>query len=745
MQNVSAADFAKVTALQKISLHCYIDGTALEAPVSSCEYSASVGTEDSFSFGNACAASVSLVVAAPLPGLVGKDIRVTWSVDETEYPLLIGSVEKTTVAAGRTTVEAYDWMYRKGGQPFDASELQETCSAGAVLQKVAALMEVELEPDTLTDAANVTVTDGLKDIAEDTNCAQIAGYVAGLMGKNALINRGGLLAVRGYSNTDFKTEPYSGGAEAQSKDFGVLGITLQRQTVAVVTNPDRTISEEQVTLDYSAGDGSLMVDNPLADQDAADRAYAALATLNYRPGSYSFPGGLLLEPGDLFSVQSMDGTYTAAAVTLNMTIDGGCMTVAAAGGEVTSGGFSGSINQALAAVQVALARFQKVYADNAVITAANIETLRSGKIYSNSVELIPADTSGEADTLGKLVLWGYGAVGTELVEKLVLEVYPYDENNVTPAIIRVPNALNIVQGDTALLMDLSVNSMQVRPQIDAQGGLKAYEDLDAGTGGIMVFNSGNGVTRISTGGSKFTGSIVVDGNYTTEIGDTTKLPPDTYYNGTILPQAFAPAGLIAGDYIVASDTELDTALEAVLSTMQNKTARYIRLSCYPDGVAIDGGHWLTLVYKHSDAYASVTASRYSFDSEGGQIKTCERSKVDGTWEAWYEPKNYAPQYGWRKKIPSGADLNDYVSIGNYAVSSNSTVGTLSNCPTTRAFILNCYSSNGSNLKEPSSGSTAYVYYIQEITDIAANRWLRACQYNAGTWKFGAWKSLTPDG
>lgn len=546
MQNVSAEDLLRVNELSRLTLRCYIGGELLEAGIKSALYNASAGSEESFSFGNSCAASVKIVLGEALAGLTGKALRLTWAVDEAEYPLLTGVIEKASISAGQTTIEAYDSMYRHGGKPFDGAEFQETCDGAALLQAIAGSMGVELDPDTLSEMEGIGVEGGLSDLSEEAGCGMVAGYLAGLVGKNALISREGLLTFRGYPSTDFTTEVYSGGAAADGAVYTMTGITFQRETIQETTTPDQITTEENVTLEYSAGDGSLLIQNPLSDQATADRVYGALGGLSYMPGSFSFPGGLLLEPGDLFSVRTMEGTYQTAAVTLTLELDGGCKATVSSGGAVQDGGYSGTIHQALDNLNLALGRFQKLYAENAVIQAASIEELRAGKIYSSAIELIPKDSTGDADTLGRLVLWGYGPVGSDLVEKLSIEVYPYEEHNITPAILRTPAGLHFLQEDE-MLIDLTTNSAAITPTVVATKGVRAREfpsdDGETALGGVEVFNSQGGVTRISAEKSCFSGTLTVSGDMDVEIGDETKLPVKTSLGGRLISQDYATYGL----------------------------------------------------------------------------------------------------------------------------------------------------------------------------------------------------------
>lgn len=386
MQYVPDSVKALLDRYAKISLHVYLDGERVNAGAGACQLAASCGTDKEFSFGNACAASVELILAAPMPGIKGRAVRITWSVDEGEYPLFTGKVQDAVVQAGRTRIEAWDAMYYGGSDAFvPTNAMQQNIDAWAAFSGVAAAMGVAADPDAMELLSGIVISGGLGRLPDDASNSAVAGYIAGLIGGNALIDRSGYLTVRKILQTDFETQPYAGGSNAQDADFYVSGITLQREDVATAVNEDGTSAEESIVYEYTAGDGTLMVNNPLADQSAADRAYTAMEGVVFRPGNYSFPGGMLLEPGDLFEIHSMDGSYTVAAVMLTMSFDGGVRTTAACGGYAPEGGAQGPINQALATLFADYARLRTLVAENAKIVSAKINHLSAEDIVAGRI------------------------------------------------------------------------------------------------------------------------------------------------------------------------------------------------------------------------------------------------------------------------------------------------------------------------------------------------------------------------
>lgn len=97
----------------------------------------------------------------------------------------------------------------------------------------------------------------------------------------------------------------------------------------------------------------------------------------------------------------------------------------------------------------------------------------------------------------------------------------------------------------------------------------------------------------------------------------------------------APAGLISAIYTVASDAEIDTALNTELNKMSNDTARHIVLKVSTDGLSLLGGGNVVFLYKRTSSYVFARATRYGISTPRLSIR--ERSMRGGTWDDWYDP------------------------------------------------------------------------------------------------------------
>lgn len=386
MQIVSDATRQLVDNHAKVTLTAYVDGKLLEYDIGLTSYYPNCGSDSEFSIGNATSAYIEFYIAAARPDLEGHALTVRWAVDEEDHPLFTGTVKTAKVSAGRTTITAWDAMTYGGRNKFTAAYTQDIDAATA-FASVAVQMGIEADADAVALLSGITITGGLDVFTDDTTNSAVAGCIAALVGGNAVISREGKLAIARYAVVDWSSEPYEGGAQAENNDFSVTGLTFQREVSSIASNVDGTAGTTTETTEFSAGDGTLMFNNPLADQDAVDRAMETLADVVFRPGSYTIPGGILLEPGDIISVESMDGTYSVAVTTIFMSIDGGVKSTIGCGGESESSGVVGTINQALKALQADYAKLQKLVAENASIINAKInnlsvEDLKAGKITS---------------------------------------------------------------------------------------------------------------------------------------------------------------------------------------------------------------------------------------------------------------------------------------------------------------------------------------------------------------------------
>ena len=336
MQSVSNTVKNLVNALEPVRLSLNVSGeSALGAAIVSCTVQARCGGADYFSIGSACSGSASLVLdSAVALGLKDKLVELKWKVRTSTYSLFTGYCTRERVENGALSVELNDAIYVYGSLPYEPD--YNATDAKAILNSVRAqLGQTPLETATGNAASGLAID--LANLPEGSTLADTLALVSACMGGNAVINRQGQLSVRTFQSVDFSSPCYDGSDAKDANAYAVTGLTFIRRD----TDADGVETETE----YSAGDGALKLENNLATQALADHAYAKISGLSVYAGTFSIPGGLLLEPGDIIRITNGGESFHAACMDLTMEIDGGVKTTISSYGEAETGGASGSLNR----------------------------------------------------------------------------------------------------------------------------------------------------------------------------------------------------------------------------------------------------------------------------------------------------------------------------------------------------------------------------------------------------------------
>lgn len=95
-------------------------------------------------------------------------------------------------------------------------------------------------------------------------------------------------------------------------------------------------------------------------------------------------------------------------------------------------------------------------------------------------------------------------------------------------------------------------------------------------------------------------------------------------------------------------------------------------------------------------------------------------------------------YGWR--IPDNSNLNtpSLMKVGRHISGGNSSVATLTNCPTSNAFSMEVFLAMGSTLDDETTGT--WIYRTRRIVDYKGNEYIQYASVNGtpNNWTYGAW-------
>lgn len=326
MQQVTTTTQTLVNGLEKVELRLALYGRdPMDTDVVSCALNLGCSGGEGFSIGNACPQSARLVLEAPSAlGIQGELVQLTWSVSEGWYPLFTGYVTRERVVNGRVELEVNDALYVYGSAHYE----DQTTSLSGALDYIAGALGTTLSDD-IPDLTLKTAD--FSDLPANSTCAKVLAMVAGLLGCNAFLDRSGRLTLRPYRPVDFSGECYEGGWQMEAEDFVPQGLTFLR----IGEDATGALGEQA----FSAGDGSLVLENPLANQFYVDLAWSQMSGLAFGSGQFSIPGGLLLEPGDIIALEGK----AVACAGLGIAIDGGVKADVISCGEVDEGGARGSL------------------------------------------------------------------------------------------------------------------------------------------------------------------------------------------------------------------------------------------------------------------------------------------------------------------------------------------------------------------------------------------------------------------
>ena len=356
------------------------------------------------SLGATVAAAFTAKLAGALPALEGANVTLEVQTEDDAWTSL-GKFRFETPETGEgvTTVTAVDamlWSLEQGYYPADPAPT----TALGVLRDICSQAGVELgDVSGLTDVA---VSGSL------TGCTmrEMAGYMAALLGRNALFGPDGKLELRWYAQSGASIGPdtyYSGGFTRKDYDWTLSGLTCS------------TGSNEEDTL-YAGNPGSVIaLANPYMTQSALDGLWSSMQGFAYRPGEVTLLGDLSLEPGDLVTVTDRSGSsYTLAIMAVEHSYDGGWKTKITAYGSAesdTGANYKGPTTVAMERYAAEMGSFKKLFADEAYLQNLFVR----GGIIANDINAV--EISASKYLTGVTIVGDVIQANTLTAEKLILK------------------------------------------------------------------------------------------------------------------------------------------------------------------------------------------------------------------------------------------------------------------------------------------------------------------------------------
>ena len=270
--------------------------------------------------GNTCAKTVQMQFSGVQTGFLEGTLVLSAQSGAEVLPLGSFAVTEAVTRGGQTTVTAMDAMGVALAELYQPSLSGAAATAWAVLNDVAAKAGVALSAR-VSGYQSVLAGVSMASLAAGYTRRTVVGWIAGLCGCNAVIDRAGKLDFIWYSASGMtlhRADCYEGMDEIQESNsvFSML-------SVSVVDGNGNT-----QTLSPTSAEGTgALIENPFMTQARLDGLWSGIGGMTYRPAELSFLGDLRLDAGDLITLTLDDGTTCSVPVmSLTHTYDGGVTT-----------------------------------------------------------------------------------------------------------------------------------------------------------------------------------------------------------------------------------------------------------------------------------------------------------------------------------------------------------------------------------------------------------------------------------
>lgn len=310
----------------------YYNGTELDINTKSFNYYGLMIGGENINIGETCASHIEFELYNPTITLENKEIQVKGGIDVNgaiEYiPLGYFTVTKPSIESEIYKYTAYDRMI--GLERLYVSSLTNPTTS-TVMNEIATQLGYSF-------ASTIT------EISLDVNkikgytYREMLGFISALCGANCIFNGDGAIEFKWFvqptSNlaTIGTDRLYENGLELNSdNDLTVGYIKCATGETIENTTTDENGEENTETTDVilSVGSGSfgINISNPLMTQTVLENIYNTyFSNFTFRPCKVNMLGNILLECGDIVTVNNGTNTYTVPIMSIQHSIDGGVVT-----------------------------------------------------------------------------------------------------------------------------------------------------------------------------------------------------------------------------------------------------------------------------------------------------------------------------------------------------------------------------------------------------------------------------------
>lgn len=312
-------------------------------------------SNNQITIGDTCSSNITFSIYNPPISLENREIKLYEGVKvgNTINYILIGvfKVTKQNSDGENATYEAYDRMYYLMEQAY-FSKLPYPSTDKAILDEICSQVGIVL-------ATSINTPHTVSTKPEGYTRREMIGYMAALQGKNAVINNEGNLALRWYTDSNYKLDG------SRYYQAGVTFTTSKNFTIDKITC---AVGDRNNNISSGSGLTGLSIGNPFMTQAILDEIYHTIGGFTYRPLGVKFLGDFRLDVGDIITVTKDGKEYKVPIMEINHECDGGLIsTVKAVGKSETQ-----SSNRAAGPTTKAMERY---YAELLLVNEAMVNKL----------------------------------------------------------------------------------------------------------------------------------------------------------------------------------------------------------------------------------------------------------------------------------------------------------------------------------------------------------------------------------
>ncbi len=275
---------------RKFKCKLEVDGTTIESGIKKVKYVGGSMAGKNISIGNTVSARIEVEMTTPSVLLENQKLINSILMETTSgyeaIQLGVFYPQSPKVTGEIVKFVAADIMSTKAEKMY-VSELSYPVTIKAILEEICTCLEIELTTDDIPDIY-------INDKPEGYSYREIIGYIAGLMGKFACINRFGNLEIRWFEDNDY------------SVSYSLISLPTIAERDVSVNYIECSVDSETA---YTSGEGltGIQVENPFMTEDVLKDIYSKLEGFAYRPAEINMLlGDPRLDPWDIVTVKEFN-------------------------------------------------------------------------------------------------------------------------------------------------------------------------------------------------------------------------------------------------------------------------------------------------------------------------------------------------------------------------------------------------------------------------------------------------------